>query len=729
LSDHPGCRSIQVVGAFRSSIILVPPVGFRIQLCECKKVKSELASDVTHHKKSQRTHTKYKNLSISRPARTKKAVIRARTTEKRQMRVLCLHGSSQCGHSYYTQLHVLEQKLRELHGIELVFCDSPILATTPTPSQSHQGASTSNSNGDGQTTTTKRLLSLPQSVSSSTDNNNNRDDEKGDNRQEACDENGNAHADGQKTNGTTTNDDQTQTALPLVDSTMAALRLKKPTDDGEELQMTITPSSASTRPAQPFMDRRFFRKWFDAEPVLRTQRRRIVSPPVNTNRNDVAAETRRERKGEKDDAKDDRDSEGEGVNEGNDEEGEAVLADFIGLDASLFHIQQVWNRQRDSHPFCGILALEQGAAMAGIICALKQQSTSSSPSNTNRSSRYATDPWFFHGLRFAILISGYALDPEPSILCRRENDEEANGECTDHEEKDDTENQDPEMPGPTETLQGPIDDASDNTNDDVDVDGAAEGGIESLHIIGVAHNNGVGATQSLDLARRYFDQPRIYQHKARPLPTLTTQPTSNYDDDAASASHPLLFVPTRPKDLNVLGKFLVQQKTNWINHEMGGRRNALEVRVLQHELAQLEQQASELMLRNINLMEDTPNSLMAVISPQAVGGWMGASRGPDPSTGGGAPCPKEFLLRKTERQRGDGENKQHPTQARTCSQGDGTSKDQVQGDGNKIPSNCETGAKRIIHERRAALSGTSPHSSGNDDEFELANRNHPSSEK
>lgn len=346
------------------------------------------------------------------------------------MRVLCLHGSNHCGHTFYTQLNALERRLREHHGIELVFCDSPILDTpekSTTPS---------------------------------------------------------------------------------------------PEPDNLELSMAELGLAAANR------SRHLHRKWFEL--------------------------------GEKN----------------------------VGMDASMVHIQQIWNQSRDSRPFSGILALEQGAALAGVIARLQL------------TSRYQNDPWFFQGLRFVIFISGF--DVGLPMMQPLHHDIEIN---MDNEELENF-----------------------SEEDENDLDPASS--IETLHVIGL-NNERVTSAQSLELAQ-HFDQPRIYQHKVKNS-----------------------LLPTRARDLNVYGKFLVDQKCKYNSYYMGGRSNALQIKLLQHQLLRLENEATTLLLRHIS--HDAPKSLMAVISPQAVGGWIG---GPRPCTGCGAPCPKEFLLKKNERR--SESDKSHP---------------------------------------------------------------------
>ena len=52
----------------------------------------------------------------------------------------------------------------------------------------------------------------------------------------------------------------------------------------------------------------------------------------------------------------------------------------------------------------------------------------------------------------------------------------------------------------------------------------------------------------------------------------------------------------------------------------------------------------------VRISNNPPKALMAVIAPKTMGmgGWIGPKLS-DPTDGGGAPCPPEFLKRKGER--------------------------------------------------------------------------------
>lgn len=71
------------------------------------------------------------------------------------------------------------------------------------------------------------------------------------------------------------------------------------------------------------------------------------------------------------------------------------------------------------------------------------------------------------------------------------------------------------------------------------------------------------------------------------------------------------------------------------------------VQHLQNQLYLVEQEAATLVAREI--AKNPPNPLMAVITPQNVGGWSGSKRRGPNDEGGGAPCPSEFLLNREKR--------------------------------------------------------------------------------
>ena len=83
------------------------------------------------------------------------------------------------------------------------------------------------------------------------------------------------------------------------------------------------------------------------------------------------------------------------------------------------------------------------------------------------------------------------------------------------------------------------------------------------------------------------------------------------------------------------------------NHLRASDGDARNILVLQNHLYVAEQAAAHAVAERIAM--DPPKALMAVISPQNVGGWSGGKRRAFGEEGGGAPCPSEFLLKREKR--------------------------------------------------------------------------------
>jgi hypothetical protein len=85
------------------------------------------------------------------------------------------------------------------------------------------------------------------------------------------------------------------------------------------------------------------------------------------------------------------------------------------------------------------------------------------------------------------------------------------------------------------------------------------------------------------------------------------------------------------------------------------------VLALRNQLYLAEEEAAQTVARHI--AENPPKALMAVISPENVGGWSGRKRRGPKEEGGGAPCPSEFLLNREKRTTDPhGPTRQHPSQ-------------------------------------------------------------------
>ena len=103
-------------------------------------------------------------------------------------------------------------------------------------------------------------------------------------------------------------------------------------------------------------------------------------------------------------------------------------------------------------------------------------------------------------------------------------------------------------------------------------------------------------------------------------------------------------------DLNIIGRFICQRKKSLYSSDEDDIQPLLnlsnqqsKILALQTALYIAEEDAANCIAETVAL--NPPSALMAVIRPQMVAGWKG-NRRPQPE-GGGAPCPEEFLHRKT----------------------------------------------------------------------------------
>jgi len=112
--------------------------------------------------------------------------------------------------------------------------------------------------------------------------------------------------------------------------------------------------------------------------------------------------------------------------------------------------------------------------------------------------------------------------------------------------------------------------------------------------------------------------------------------------------------------LNIIGKFVVDQKKRLCENT-----TETTILTLQNQLYMAEQEAANIVAQHI--AADPPKALMAVISPQKVGGWSGRKRRGPKEEGGGAPCPSEFLLKREKRTTNpDGPTRNHPNDPRNA---------------------------------------------------------------
>lgn len=255
-----------------------------------------------------------------------------------------------------------------------------------------------------------------------------------------------------------------------------------------------------------------------------------------------------------------------------------INVEYVGLDASLFHLGQIWNQNLLSKPYQGILAFGQGAALAGIIPLIQKRQREALKKNKRKTEHHHHHvDYYMPGLQFMVLVSGYPLNPPPhESKCRG-------------------------VPSPWHVLQDGIIDSS---------------SIDTLHVIGM-RNAVVTPTQSMCLAKR-FTFPRIYQYDCgdhHPYPVLRT--AAYY---------------------NVIGRFLVRQKKKNLSSKCP------DILRLQRQLHNTEERATQLLINT--LASNPPRVLMAIISPNTVGGWLGTKE-PSSEDGGGAPCPSGSINKRT----------------------------------------------------------------------------------
>lgn len=78
--------------------------------------------------------------------------------------------------------------------------------------------------------------------------------------------------------------------------------------------------------------------------------------------------------------------------------------------------------------------------------------------------------------------------------------------------------------------------------------------------------------------------------------------------------------------------------------------------MLQLQLQAMEEKAEKWI--TTALATAPPKALMAIISPRAVGGWLGKKESTK-EDGGGAPCPRQFIMKRTEREQNQLEDDDH----------------------------------------------------------------------
>ncbi|KAL3787264.1 hypothetical protein HJC23_004138 [Cyclotella cryptica] len=311
---------------------------------------------------------------------------------------------------------------------------------------------------------------------------------------------------------------------------------------------------------------------------------------------------------------------------------------YSGLDASLLHLAQIWNRggancsnhngasstvgglmMGDCLPFQGVLGFGQGADVAAMLPLLtyhyNEEDMSDGEGSVDREEKEDMRPPIFQGLQFVIIVAG------KDIMHQKEKSD------------------------------------SDEDNFDELYVGEKEG-IQSLHIIFNDDCN-KHKLSSQRLAKQYGPHAEIHHHQ----PSKRSSPNDN-----AQPTH------CSPALSNIIGKYLVSQK-----NRLYGNSETRQLITLRNRLANVEQLATLTIAREIQ--RNPPKALMAVIGPlainsnaasndnedeerssnntvsgmeqlgvgMAVGAWQGPRRRGFGEEGGGAPCPQEFLLKENER--------------------------------------------------------------------------------
>ena len=305
---------------------------------------------------------------------------------------------------------------------------------------------------------------------------------------------------------------------------------------------------------------------------------------------------------------------------------------FVGLDASILHLSQIWNRKVHSNPFSGIVALGQSAAIAALLPLLVRPVLAEEMEGAGGDDEQQTKDDeiegvnlgvpLFPGLDFVVLVDGF------DITAKREDDGGSTAAS--------------DMPWFDQSLAP-----------------------ESLHIISQGSN--VREGMSKKLASRYGESAQIHRrtttHNANP--SEGEDPIKCFYDEG-------VVLPLRKRELNVIGRFVVSQK-NALTRRTAAHANAddssnaeqlakrmqttLAIQETRQRLGMLEEEAERALVQHVSA--NPPRALMAVIAPDVVGAWSGPKwRRPD-MDGGGAPCPAEF--RQKEGERGDGDDEQAKT--------------------------------------------------------------------
>ena len=316
---------------------------------------------------------------------------------------------------------------------------------------------------------------------------------------------------------------------------------------------------------------------------------------------------------------------------------------FVGLDASILHLSQIWNRKVHSNPFSGIVAFGQSAAIAALLPLLVRPVLAEEMEGVGVGDEQAKDnneedgvnlgvP-LFPGLDFLVLVDGFDI-----TAIRAESETTAT---------DDIPWFDQSTPAP-----------------------------ESLHIVSQGGAD-VREAMARRLANRYGETAQVH---CRTTSACNANVSSGNGIESTYFYDEGVVHPLRKRELNVIGRFLVSQKNalarqtvaHAIDNADGSSESeqlakrmqeALTIRETRQRLGMLEEEAERALVEHVSA--NPPRALMAVIAPDVVGAWSGPKwRRPD-MDGGGAPCPAEFRRKEGERGGGDDDKEGSETEGAT----------------------------------------------------------------
>jgi len=367
----------------------------------------------------------------------------------------------------------------------------------------------------------------------------------------------------------------------------------------------------------------------------------------------------------------------------------------IGLDASILNIHQIWIQSLHSNPFSGVLGIGQGAAIAALLPLLQVDHPFQEDDDDNKEEDDDEEIGdngnddhilfklekrkMFHGLQFAMFINGYDL-----MNCKEQNVDDDDDD--DDENKKYIDNKDEKM---ITTRMGT---RNENDNDNQAMNNDDSNNDPSDHII--YHETRYMPSLHIFSSKTKCKSEQLYQHyggighrnsgngSGKGQDSMAQAHYMEYDDFLIDRRH-------HTRVCNTIGRFLVQQKKEFalfkrscelstgINkkHNDEDMMNCdddddndknqnksinliSQIEKTRYELSRLETEAQTLITNTV--AENPPKSLMAIITPDMnvnndsllVGAWDGdknAFRSEDFKKSGGAPCPKEFMLKPGER--------------------------------------------------------------------------------